>query len=109
KPPPRRHRHNEVLNHTWARTIPAAARRRYEGLFASNSPGYKYIENYVVRELWQRSRLENRVLAEVWQLVDRGAKGRLSREEWVVGLWIIDTALRGGKVPVRVEEGVWKS
>jgi len=109
KPPPRRHHHNEALNHIWSRTIPAAARRRYEGLFASNCSGREFIENFVVRELWQRSRLENRVLAEVWQLVDRGEKGRLNKEEWVVGLWVIDTALRGGKAPARIEEGVWKS
>ena len=49
------------------------------------------------------------MLAEVWKLVDRGEKGRLTREEWVVGLWIIDTALRGGKIPARVAEGVWRS
>lgn len=63
--------------------------------------------NVVVRDIWRRSRLDFRTLAEIWGLVDRGAKGRLSREEFLVGTWLVDMALGGGKVPVKVEDSVW--
>jgi len=42
-------------------------------------------------------------------LVDRGQKGALSREEFCVGAWLIDQALKGKKVPTKVEESVWES
>lgn len=63
--------------------------------------------NVVVRDIWRRSRLDFRTLAEIWEIVDRGRKAMLSREEFVVGTWLVDMALRGGKVPVKVEGGVW--
>jgi hypothetical protein len=35
--------------------------------------------------------------------------GRLTKEEFVVGLWLIDQRLKGRKLPVRVSESVWDS
>lgn len=61
----------------------------------------------VVRDIWRRSTLDFRTLAEIWEIVDLGQKAMLSREEFVVGTWLVDMALRGGKVPVKVEDGVW--
>lgn len=74
--------------------------------------------NTVVKDIWRRSRLPDDVLAEVWDLVAEGdsgeknaAKGkdRLNREEFVVGLWLIDQRLKGNKLPVKVSESVWDS
>ena len=69
----------------------------------------------VVRDLWERSRLGGDVLEEVWELVDRSGgkggrgRGRLGKEEFVVGLWLIDQRLKGRKLPGRVRESVWRS
>ena len=64
----------------------------------------------VVRDLWSRSRLSREVLGEVWRLVDRGGKGWLGREEFVVGMWLVDRGLGGGKLPMGgVGGGVWES
>lgn len=64
----------------------------------------------VARELWSRSRLSGDILGEIWSLVDRGGKGWLRREEFVVGMWLVDRGLRGRKVPMGgVSEGVWAS
>ncbi|KAG6004281.1 hypothetical protein E4U43_000765 [Claviceps pusilla] len=65
--------------------------------------------NVVVREIWKRSRLPQDELMEVWELVDRGHKGMLTRQEFVVGMWLIDQRLRGRKIPARVSDSVWDS
>jgi len=63
----------------------------------------------VVRDIWMRSRLPEHVLEEVWALVDGREIGRLRREEFVVGMWLIDQRLKGRKLPVKVSESVWGS
>lgn len=65
--------------------------------------------NIVVREVWTRSRLPDDELEEVWDLVDRDGRGHLSRQEFVVGMWLIDQRLRGRKLPTKVSESIWSS
>ena len=65
--------------------------------------------NLVVRDIWSRSRLGPDVLQEVWDLVDRQAIGLLDREEFVVGMWLIDQRLKGRKLPIKVSLSVWDS
>lgn len=95
-------------------------RKRYEGLFASNRglllpPTMSHnVSNIVVRDLWFRSRLPQSELEIIWNLViasDQPALPRtsLSKEEFVVGLWLIDQRLKGRKLPVKVSETVWAS
>jgi hypothetical protein len=97
-------------------------RKRYEGLFASNRglllpPAMaNNISNIVVRDLWSRSRLPQSELETIWNLAiasgqDQSAlpKTSLCKEEFVVGLWLIDQRLKGRKLPVRVSETVWVS
>jgi hypothetical protein len=67
------------------------------------------VVNVVARDIWSRSRLPADELAEVWDLVDRGGRGALGRDEFVVGLWLIDQRLRGRKIPARVSQSVWDS
>lgn len=63
----------------------------------------------VVRDIYSRSRLNDDELEEVYNLVDRHLDGRLQKEEFVVGLWLIDQRLKGRKLPPRVSESVWRS
>lgn len=65
--------------------------------------------NVVVRDIWSRSRLPFDELAEVWDLVYHGRNGGLNREEFVVGMWLIDQRLKGRKIPARVSDSVWDS
>jgi len=65
--------------------------------------------NIIVKDVWSRSRLGDDTLAEVWELVDRSKTGRLAKEEFVVGMWLIDQRLKGRKLPIRVSESVWTS
>lgn len=67
------------------------------------------INSLIARNIWARSRLSFDHLADIWDLVDRGEKGYLSRDEFVVGTWFIDQSLKGRKLPSRVQGEVWQS
>lgn len=80
----------------------------------------EHVANVVVRDVWQRSRLPKPELAEVWDLVYGHGRahnpepggllhGALNKQEFVVGMWLIDQRLRGRKIPPRVGESVWDS
>jgi hypothetical protein len=125
------HKHHEGTRKHWRDTITERERKRYEGVWAANrglhlpssdtqttttystsatSAGIEdEVLNLVVRDIWMRSRLLEQVLEEVWFLVDRREVGRLTKEEFVVGLWLVDQRLKGRKLPSRVSESVWAS
>jgi len=129
-------KHHEGDRKRWRDSITERERKRYEAVWASNKGLHVYndttsfppppgsetqanaqttlnpsnsVSNIVVRDIWSRSRLGADVLSEVWELVDRTGTGMLSREEFVVGLWLIDQRLKGRKLPVRVGDSVWSS
>jgi len=125
-------KHREGDRKRWREIITERERKRYEGVWAANRgllisastsrrPIYtsgtspppdeptQDVSNIVCRDLWVRSRLPDHVLEEVWDLVDNRQIGRLTREEFVVGLWLIDQVLKGRKLPVKVQESVWNS
>jgi len=82
----------------------AAAAAASQPTATSNS-----VSSLIVRDIWSRSRLADQVLEEVWELVDRSKVGALDREEFVVGMWLIDQRLKGRKLPVKVSGSVWNS
>ena len=104
-------------------------RKRYEGVWAANKGLYTYwptthetfgttagiphdsskILNLVVREVWERSCLPKVILEEVWDLVAQEEASSLHRDEFVVGLWLIDQSLKGRKLPATVSPHVWNS
>jgi hypothetical protein len=111
-------KHHEGSRKHWRDTITDRERKRYEGVWAANKDVLISSEtegrndevlSLVARDIWQRSRLPEAVLEEVWFLVDRREIGRLGREEFVVGLWLIDQRLKGRKLPSRVSDSVWNS
>lgn len=129
-------KHHEGDRKRWRDAITERERKRYEAVWASNKGLHVYndilsfppppsskakanapipldpslsVSNLVVRDIWSRSRLGTDVLSEVWELVDRTGTGMLSREEFVVGLWLIDQRLKGRKLPIRVGDSVWSS
>ncbi|GAB1320359.1 Increased rDNA silencing protein [Madurella fahalii] len=84
---------------------------------AWDGPEAEMVVNVVVRDIWARSRLPADELAEVWDLVyahgygsrSGRAQKALARDEFVVGMWLIDQRLRGRKIPARVSQSVWES
>lgn len=117
-------KHHEGDRKRWRDQITEFERKRYEGVWAANrglltstyrkEPSLSVditnsVLNLVVREVWSRSRLPSDVLEEIWDLVDVSRTGLLSKEEFVVGTWLVDQKLKGRKVPARVSDSVWFS
>lgn len=110
-------KHHEGTRKRWRDQITDRERKRYEGVWAANKglhittneDASQDVLNFAAQDIWLRSRLPVHVLEEVWDLVDSRAVGRLRREEFVVGLWLIDQRLKGRKLPIRVSESVWTS
>ncbi|KAH7140654.1 hypothetical protein EDB81DRAFT_798443 [Dactylonectria macrodidyma] len=120
----KKHTHHEGSRKRWREEITPRERKRYEAVWASNrgvllslhSPmstpkaeASEFVVNLVVREVWKRSRLPVDELAEVWDLVDSSGQGVLGRQQFVVGMWLIDQRLRGRKIPAKVSASVWGS
>ncbi|PYH96312.1 increased rDNA silencing protein 4 [Aspergillus ellipticus CBS 707.79] len=120
------HKHHEGDRRRWRSEITEKERKRYEGVWAANKglllppedlrPPEWYppdasdmVVNLVVQDIWSRSRLPRHALAQVWDLVDGQDIGLLTREEFVVGMWLIDQQLKGHKLPPRIPNTVWGS
>ncbi|KAI4134376.1 MAG: hypothetical protein LQ347_001577 [Umbilicaria vellea] len=109
------HKHHEGDRKRWRDQITERERKRYEGVWAANrgmhlpEDSQSAVCNLVVRDIWSRSRLSKHVLEEVWDLVNDEGIGKLNKEEFVVGMWLIDQSLKGRKLPVKVSDSVWSS
>ena len=122
-------KHHEGDRKRWRDRLTEGERKRYEGVWAANRGllhqheatdvsrhrpqgviAEDLVVNVVVRDIWDRSRLPRDVLEEVWDLVTDEDSKALNREEFVVGLWLIDQWLKGRKLPaVKVSPSVWSS
>ena len=109
------HKHHEGDRRRYRATVTERERRRYDGVWAANkglwmdTDSSDSVLNLVVRDIWSRSRLPNDVLADIWDLVDIQGGDRLKRNEFVVGMWLIDQRLKGRKLPLTVSESLWNS
>lgn len=121
--------HNEGDRRRWRDKVTEMERKRYEGVFAANrglllksmdpraspsrlvdpSSESNQVVNLVVQDIWERSRLPQQVLEQIYDLVSPSNTLALGRDQFVVGLWLIDQKLRGRKLPVKVSESVWSS
>ncbi|KAF2670409.1 hypothetical protein BT63DRAFT_400645 [Microthyrium microscopicum] len=128
----RRHpnKHDEGNRKRWREKMTEEEYKRYAGLWASNrgyyiaDPARPYprtvshdaesrpedeVLNLVVREVWKRSRLSPSTLSEIWELVDDRRIGQLTKNQFIVGLWLIDQRLKGSKLPIKVSQSLWDS
>ena len=97
----------KFLKHGRVQPIPPNDRKRYEGLWAANKgllqTSLDEVCNVIVKDIWQRSRLQAEILSDIYALVDRDRRGTLSRDEFVVGTWLVDHCLRGRKLPLKAD------
>lgn len=107
-------KHHEGDRKRYRNEVTERERKRYEGVWAANkglldADTSTVVINIIVRDIWKRSRLPDDVLEEVWNLVDTQGLGKLEREEFVVGLFLIDQRLKGNKLPFKVSDSIWSS
>lgn len=106
------HTHPQTQSHTHTHAPDQSQQhltKRQQKQLQAEKENEELVANVVARDIWARSRLPFDELAEVWDLVDRRGLGALDREEFVVGMWLIDQRLRGRKIPQKVGESVWGS
>jgi hypothetical protein len=123
---PKPNKHHEGTRERWRDAISPEELKRYEGVWAANKGLYtplpspnsngdsnpsEEVQNLVVRDIWIRSRLHPDRLGMIWDLVvaNQIDTGRLNKEQFVVGLWLIDQSLRGRNLPHSVHASVWTS
>ncbi|KAF2429190.1 hypothetical protein EJ08DRAFT_650613 [Tothia fuscella] len=119
-------KHHEGTRERWRDEVTLEEIKKYEGVWAANKGLHVYaygrdenagikeeVQNVVVRDIWSRSRLPPERLAVVWNLVvspsGRGDTGRLTKDQFVVGMWLIDQSLNGRNLPHSVHPSVWDS
>nr|OQO19581.1 hypothetical protein B0A51_11904 [Rachicladosporium sp. CCFEE 5018] len=128
-------KHHEGDRKRWREAVTERERKRYEGVWAANRGLYCFIapaesaglktvpdivaaksalsdqvSSIIVRDIWSRCRLPAYELEAVWDLVASSPHAnRLSKEEFVVGIWLVDQRLKGRKLPVKVSPTVWAS
>ena len=74
-----------------------------------NTDSNQLILGAVVKRIWNRSRLPNDILEQIWNLVDFRRDGTLNKNEFLVGMWLVDQCLYGRKLPKKIEPIVWDS
>lgn len=124
-------KHHEGTRERWRDYVSEQERKRYEGVWAANkglhiadgqqdSPADKEdVSGLVVRDIWSRSRLPPEKLGRIWDLVvaddendgagGGGNKRSLTKDQFVVGTWLIDQVLKGRNLPHNVSASVWSS
>lgn len=125
-------KHHEGDRKRWRDHVSERERKRYEGVWAANRGLFLFwkvaesssfgaehphaplaeadmVVNVVVRDIWDRSRLPSDVLEEIWDLVAPDGAKALRKDEFLVGLWLIDQYLKGRKLPPRVSRSIWAS
>lgn len=118
-------KHHEGTRERWRDFVSDAERKRYEGVWAANKGLYildpsqaDEVSNLVAKDIWSRSRLPADRLAMVWDLVTTDENNRqetasarrtLTRDQFVVALWLIDQMLKGRNLPHSVNASVWSS
>ncbi|CAO3659607.1 unnamed protein product [Umbelopsis ramanniana] len=73
--------------------IPSDARLRYESLFDRVNDRNR-VDGQTVKVIWQKSKLNDKVLADVWKHCDKESTGLLDKPAFVQGMGEIDERLR---------------
>jgi hypothetical protein len=115
-------KHAEGDRKRWRDAITELERKRYEGVWAANrgasvpvpGTGLDEVHGLAVKDIWLRSGLPESILERIWDLVVDGGRPEserrvLRKDEFVVGIWLVDQCLKGRRLPVEVGDSVWGS
>lgn len=87
------------------KTIPIGDRMKYDAIFDdSNEQGYVALESAM--DIWQGSRIGDKNLSDICELVDIRGDGWLDRKQFAAGMFLIDDRLRGFCVPTALPIGI---
>ncbi|KAG2180147.1 hypothetical protein INT43_003935 [Umbelopsis isabellina] len=78
-------------------SIPENARLRYERLFETINDREK-VDGATTKQVWKKSKLSDKVLADVWKHCDKDSTGLLDKSSFIQGMGEIDERLRREKL-----------
>ncbi|XP_050302033.1 EH domain-containing protein 1-like isoform X2 [Anthonomus grandis grandis] len=79
-------------------------RTTYDSLFESLGPANGRLPGSTVKSEFTKSKLPNPVLAKIWKLCDVDRDGLLDKDEFALGMHLINVKLNGGDIPVSLPE-----
>ncbi|CAG8693790.1 13495_t:CDS:2, partial [Funneliformis caledonium] len=97
---------NHSSENNLSKGIPSDARNRYEIIYDANKDDDDSIDGAVVKAIYLRSCLDNKTLSKIWDLLDTDEDGRLSRNEFCAGMFLIDERLKGHPIPDELPYGL---
>ncbi|OBA25970.1 hypothetical protein HANVADRAFT_12539, partial [Hanseniaspora valbyensis NRRL Y-1626] len=109
--------------------ITSEEKKRYEGIWVSNKNRFlemlpqqnhhlkkiykeeeeDFMVNFVVYEIYNRSNLPPRILCQIYYMIDLKHDGTITKNSFIVGMWLIDQCLYGKKLPAVIPDLVWDS
>ncbi|OLY83807.1 putative calcium-binding protein [Smittium mucronatum] len=91
----------------WA--IDDSERVKFESQFFALDPSnLGYVPGDVAASYFMKSKLPETDLARIWDLADTNNKGRLSRGEFVIALFIISKRISGQEIPAKIPKSLIK-
>ncbi|ODV86266.1 hypothetical protein CANARDRAFT_190094, partial [[Candida] arabinofermentans NRRL YB-2248] len=106
---------NKGENNNGESAPPAMVKKLSTSILEHKSNQSQKVHGLIVREIWRRSRLSDETLCKIWnlQVGDKNVldvdDGLLTKEEFLVGTWLVDQCLYGKKLPKTINEDVWES
>ncbi|CAI2172737.1 3723_t:CDS:2 [Funneliformis geosporum] len=97
---------NSSSENDLSKGIPPDAMNRYEIIYDANKDDDDFIDGAVVKAIYLRSCLDNKTLSKIWDLLDTDEDGRLSRNEFCAGMFLIDERLKGQPIPDKLPYGL---
>lgn len=81
---------------------------KFAQLFAKNAPS-GIINGQQARNIFLKAKLPTNVLGQIWALVDRQNSGQLTRDEFIVAMYLIQGSLNGviKQVPPTLPQSIW--
>lgn len=76
--------------------IPEDEQKKYCLIFKREDPdNVGYIDGQKALKLFTRSTLDTETLSDIWDLADQDVDGKLTKSEFVIAMWLINSKLRG--------------
>lgn len=86
---------------------------KFSQLFDRTASSGDLLSGNDAKEIFVKARLPNKILGAIWFLCDKGTKGSLSKEEFIVAMHLIDLRLSNhpsmNSIPRKLSQEMWDS
>lgn len=101
---------NSSINNTQLPPISANEISKFIQLFNRHVPAsLSFIGGIEAREIFLKAKLPETILGLIWNLADKGGKGSLTKDEFCLAMFLIQSLLKGTlkQVPSSIPDAIW--